>query len=86
MIKSIEFLRGGITRTTYQTQKIRITAKYACKCGHKFTRINVGEYTLNPFNANKSETQIRKEVTEEQKNKVRLCPKCQNKVKPVKKK
>lgn len=73
-----------IVTTHYQQNYVRDTVKYACKCGHKFTRVNSDWFTLNPLH-NKTFEECTAEYHKKNKERVRDCPKCKQKVKPVKK-
>ena len=69
------------TTTTYPKHYVEISAKYYCKCGHKFYRNNRDWFTVNPLNTNDYNTS-RNELKGTLKKKVRNCPKCGSVVKP----
>jgi hypothetical protein len=80
---SFYFFKLSIMRIVFQKHTVRISGKYECKCGHKFTRINTDWFTDNPFNT-KPLNEIRKDMTEKLRKNTKVCPKCQAVVKPKK--
>lgn len=70
-------------RITFAKQWVRVSVKYICKCGHKFTRINTDWFTVNPFNT-KAPAEIRTDMTKAQSGRKRVCPKCKAEVIPSK--
>jgi len=63
------------TVTTYPKHYVEISARYNCKCGHKFYRKNRDWFTINPLNHDGYNTS-RKNLINKLKNKERDCPKC----------
>jgi hypothetical protein len=69
-------------RVTFAKNTVSVTVKYACKCGHKFTRKNSDWFTINPYNT-KSAAECRDEIKKEQSIRKRNCPKCSKECKPL---
>lgn len=70
-------------RITFAKQWVRVTVKYLCKCGHKFSRLNTDWFTINPFNTDTPQN-IRNKMAKDQAERKRICPKCKKEVKPSK--
>ena len=69
-------------RITFQKVTVAISAKYKCKCGHKFTRKNSDWFTINPFNT-KTPEELRRDLLDKQSKRVRECPKCKEECSPL---
>lgn len=67
---------------TYRKNYVRISKRYRCECGHKFTRLNSRWFTMNPFNK-KSYRECYDEYKEELNVLKRNCPKCGKEIAPV---
>lgn len=70
-------------KVAFQQHTVRITNKYVCVCGHKFSRLCSDWYTMNPFH-NKTHQECREEITKRLQTETRVCPKCKKSVPPVK--
>lgn len=69
-------------RITFAKQWVKVSVKYACKCGHNFTRLNTDWFTITSFNTDTPEN-IREEMLKTQRERKRVCPKCKKIVRPV---
>lgn len=68
---------------SFPKHTVSVVAKYACTCGHKFSRKNSDWFTMSPFNT-QTESECYDEIYEQQSNLTRLCPKCKSKCQPLK--
>jgi hypothetical protein len=70
-----------MAKITFQKHTVKVTNKYHCACGKKFSRQLSDWFTVNPFN-----TGTPKEISDRMRKALeatrRNCPKCQESVLP----